>query len=423
MSAIEVKHLTKEYQLGALTTLKDNALNLVKRIQGKPVEQRKRFKALDDINFTIEKGEVVGLIGTNGAGKSTLLKHLARITTPTSGEVIVNGTVAPLIEVGAGFVPDLTGRENIYLNCSIMGMSRKQTNAKIDEIIEFAELEEFIDTPVKRYSSGMGVRLGFSIATSIDADILIVDEVLAVGDLAFQRKCFERMEEIITRKGKTVLLVSHNIRQVERLCSRAIFLNHGKVVADDEPTKVANLFYKHSNDKILSEHKKQAKTNITSTGEVDLLSIDVVTEDGSAISEIAPGDPLHIKATLRFNTPVKNPEVIIGTHRTDFVYLTASSTLSSEQPLETYNGVHTFEYIIPTFPLVTGVYGIRLAIFDINRRAIFGGETLKTFSVSPLPTEASEPPARSLNIPAEWIIDGHSTKQSQERLQHLRRDR
>lgn len=405
MSAIEVKHLTKEYQLGALTNIKDNALNLLKRLRGKPIEQRKRFKALDDINFTIEKGEVVGLIGTNGAGKSTLLKHLARITTPTSGEVIVNGTVAPLIEVGAGFVPDLTGRENIYLNCSIMGMTRKQTNAKIDEIIEFAELEEFIDTPVKRYSSGMGVRLGFSIATSIDADILIVDEVLAVGDLAFQRKCFERMEKLIRKQGKTVLIVSHNIRQIERLCSRAIFLNEGRVIADDEPIKVANLFYKHSNDKILSEQKKLVGANITSTGEVELLSIDVVAEDGSLISEIAPGDPLRIKAKLQFNTPVNKPEIVIGTHRTDFVYLTASSTLSAKQPLETYSGAHTFEYLIPTFPLVTGVYGVRLAVFDGNRRAIFGGETLTTFSVSPLATEGVEPPARSLHIPAKWKIN------------------
>ncbi|HHJ81119.1 MAG TPA: ATP-binding cassette domain-containing protein, partial [Candidatus Tenderia electrophaga] len=155
MPVIEVKNLTKEYQLGALTNIKDSALNLLKRIQGKPIEERKRFKALDDINFSIEKGEVVGIIGTNGAGKSTLLKHLARITTPTTGSVSVNGTVAPLIEVGAGFVPDLTGRENIYLNGSIMGLSRKAINEKIDDIIEFSELEEFIDTPVKRYSSGM----------------------------------------------------------------------------------------------------------------------------------------------------------------------------------------------------------------------------------------------------------------------------
>src|SRR5205085_2887023 len=180
--------------------------------------------------------------GTNGAGKSTMLKMLARITVPTSGTVRVRGKIAPLIEVGAGLISELTGRENVFLNGIILGMSYRQIKSKFDEIVAFAELEEFIDTPIKRYSSGMAVRLGFSIATCVDADILIVDEVLAVGDLAFQRKCFDRMEDMIKRQGKTVLLVSHNTRQIERLCSRVILMDHGRVVADDSPGKVCDLF-------------------------------------------------------------------------------------------------------------------------------------------------------------------------------------
>ena len=213
MPIIEVNHVTKEYQLGHITSFKENVANSYRRLIGKPIHKREDFKALDDVSFSIEQGEVVGIIGHNGAGKSTLLKHLANISKPTKGSIIVRGSVAPLIEVGAGVNPELTGRENIYLNGAILGIPKKIIQQKLDEIIEFSELEQFIDTPVKRYSSGMTVKLGFSIATSLDADILIVDEVLAVGDLAFQRKCFDRMEDMIKRQGKTVLLVSHNIRQ------------------------------------------------------------------------------------------------------------------------------------------------------------------------------------------------------------------
>ena len=184
MPIIEVTHLTKEYQLGHITSLKENITNSYRRLLGRPIHKRENFKALDDVSFSIEQGEVVGIIGHNGAGKSTLLKHLANISKPTKGSVKVLGSVAPLIEVGAGVNPELTGRENIYLNGAILGIPKKIIHKKMDEIIEFSELEQFIDTPVKRYSSGMSVKLGFSIATSLDADILIVDEVLAVGDLA-----------------------------------------------------------------------------------------------------------------------------------------------------------------------------------------------------------------------------------------------
>ncbi len=225
MPVIEVSHLTKEYRLGALQSARQTLVNAGRRLIGRPVAKRPLFKALDDVSFSVEQGEVMGIIGHNGAGKSTLLKMLARISTPTSGSVKVNGRIAPLIEVGAGFIPDFTGRENVYLNGAILGMSRKEIDRKFDEIVDFAEIAEFIDTPVKRYSSGMQVKLAFAVATSIESEILIVDEVLAVGDLAFQRKCFDRMESMIKRQGKTVLLLSHNIRQVQRLCSRALLIH------------------------------------------------------------------------------------------------------------------------------------------------------------------------------------------------------
>src|SRR6202521_2912429 len=253
MAVIEVNHVTKEFRLGQLHSLKQSALDTIARLRGQSMPERAPFKALDDVDFKVERGEVLGIIGQNGAGKSTLLKMLARISNPTRGSVKVDGTVAPLIEVGAGLAPDLTGRENVYLNGVILGMRRGEIKKRFDEIVAFAELEEFIDTPIKRYSSGMQVRLGFSIATCVVADILIVDEVLSVGDLAFQRKCFDRMEDMIKRQGKTVLLVSHNTRQIERLCSRVILLDRGRVVADGPPGEVCDLFYE----------RRDAKTNLS----------------------------------------------------------------------------------------------------------------------------------------------------------------
>ena len=278
MPIIEVNHVSKEYRLGTLTGLKDSAKNMVRRLRGQQVVKRTPFMALHDMDFSIDKGEVVGIIGNNGAGKSTLLKLLANVTTPTNGSIAVRGKVAPLIEVGAGLIPDLTGRENISLNATILGISRADIARKFDEIVSFSELEEFIDTPIKRYSSGMKIRLAFAIATSVDAEILIIDEVLAVGDLAFQRKCFERMENLIKNSGNTVLIVSHNIRQIERMCSRVLLLDQGKVVADGLPLEVADLFYRLSNEKISADHKKnqQAKIHKYTSGEIELLSVDCV---------------------------------------------------------------------------------------------------------------------------------------------------
>lgn len=259
MPVIEVSHLTKEYRLGAIQGLKQTLLNAAVRLTGKEVPDRPQFKALDDVSFSVDQGEVLGIIGHNGAGKSTLLKMLAKISTPSSGSVKVHGRIAPLIEVGAGFVPDFTGRENVYLNGAILGMSRHEIDRKFDEIVDFAEMEAFIDTPVKRYSSGMQVKLAFSVATSVESEILIVDEVLAVGDLAFQRKCFDRMEELINQQGRTVLIVSHNIRQIERLCRRTLLLDHGKLNADGTPSVVCDEFYALSNAAIA---KSAASKNV-----------------------------------------------------------------------------------------------------------------------------------------------------------------
>lgn len=197
----------------------------------------KQFTALKDINFTISKGEIVGLMGLNGSGKSTLLKIIAGVMKPTTGRVAVKGSIAPLIEVGAGFNADLSGRENIFLNSYLLGFNKKYINDHLDEIIEFAELGEFIDVPLKNYSSGMKSRLGFAIATAVDPDVLIVDEVLAVGDFKFQQKCHKKIKELMDG-DTTVLIVSHNINQIKELCTRCIWLEKGKMIADGPSEEV-----------------------------------------------------------------------------------------------------------------------------------------------------------------------------------------
>ena len=233
--AIIVENLGKRYTLGqrssgSYRTLRDSLAGLLNQDSGIKNQESKDFWALKDVSFEIKRGEVVGIIGRNGAGKSTLLKVLSRITEPTTGRVTLDGRVASLLEVGTGFHPELSGRENIFLNGAILGMRRTEILARFDEIVAFAEIEEFLDTPVKRYSSGMYVRLAFAVASHLQPEILVVDEVLAVGDVAFQRKCLQRMGEV-SRQGLTILLVSHHMPSIRRLCQSAILLESGRVAA------------------------------------------------------------------------------------------------------------------------------------------------------------------------------------------------
>ena len=379
---IEVKHLTKRYSLGTLTSAKDALRHTLAKLRGKKTWHRENFKALDDINFSVEKGEVVGIIGHNGAGKSTLLKHLANITKPTKGKVIVRGSVAPLIEVGAGINPELTGRENIFLNGAILGIPKKIIRDKVDSIIEFSELEKFIDTPVKRYSSGMQVKLGFAIATSMDAEILIIDEVLAVGDLAFQRKCFHRMEELIHQQGRTVLLVSHNIRQVERMCSRVILLNQGKIIQDGDSHSTCDQFYQLNNKTISDQQQNHSTARITSSGEVNIDQVDILDETNQPTESITEGSTLKIRIRFTLEKALIKPEFHVGTHTTDFIYLTGESTALLQERFEFPAGSHEIEQHIPNYPLVPGSYGIRVAVIDRQGRVLFHGESLKFFNVT-----------------------------------------
>lgn len=244
--ALNLKNVSKKFKKGQIyDSLRDLVPAMTKkafaRYGGKPLGKNE-FWVLDDISFEVKRGESLGIIGHNGAGKSTMLKHLSGIMKPTKGTIEVNGKLSALIEVGAGFHPDLTGRENVFLNGTILGMSRLEIRQKFDEIVAFSGLEEFIDTPVKRFSSGMYARLGFSVAVHLEPDILVVDEVLSVGDYVFQKKGLEKMRSIL-ENGATVLFVSHNLQAVSSLCKRAILLDHGQLLMDGPTQEVVNQYY------------------------------------------------------------------------------------------------------------------------------------------------------------------------------------
>lgn len=235
-TVIKFQNVTKKFAFQSQKTFKEFLPALIKG-----EETSKGFTALDDVSFEIAKGDSIGIIGPNGSGKSTILKLIAGVMSPTMGKVEVKGQISPLIELGAGMHPELTGRENIYLNGAILGLKKKQIDANLQNIINFSEIEEFIDQPVKHYSSGMYMRLAFAIAVHVDPEILIVDEILAVGDVAFQEKCFRKMEEF-KENGVTIIFVSHSLEQIKRFCNKAIYINHSKLIAKGNVDEVCEIY-------------------------------------------------------------------------------------------------------------------------------------------------------------------------------------
>jgi ABC-type polysaccharide/polyol phosphate transport system ATPase subunit len=407
MAIIEVENLTKEYRLGAMQGIKQTLLNTAARLAGKKVEERPLFKALDDVSFSVEQGEVVGIIGHNGAGKSTLLKMLAKISTPTRGSVKVNGRIAPLIEVGAGFVPDFTGRENVYLNGAILGMSKQEIDKKFDEIVDFAEMAEFIDTPVKRYSSGMQVKLAFSVATSIEAEILIVDEVLAVGDIAFQRKCLVRMESFMKNEGRTVLIVGHNIRQLERICTRMILLKHGRIECDGEPGKASKQFLDETTLK--PEHVIENKGILPhfDSGDIEVLSVEIITDEykeGTPV--IALFADMHIRIRVRAHQVFNEVEMNFGLHNPEMVFISKSSTSLLGQSTSFVDGENVIDILVKKIALCAGTYGIGFAMYDWSRRPLWGGNGIVWFTVeAPSDYISRLPPSTQSYMPALWAIN------------------
>jgi lipopolysaccharide transport system ATP-binding protein len=307
MHAIEADGLSKRYRIGqmqaAYGTLRDSLVRTSARMTGreKPPE-RQEIWALRDVSFNVGEGEVLGIIGRNGAGKSTLLKILTRITAPTNGNAVIRGRVGSLLEVGTGFNPELTGRENVFLNGSILGMKRREIQRKLPEIVEFAGIDRFIDTPVKRYSSGMYVRLAFSVAAHLEPEIMLVDEVLAVGDAEFQQRCLGRMEDF-SGTGRTVLFVSHNMQTINQLCDRVIWLDDGQVAEDGDPSRVVT-HYLQSTSYATGAYISWPDDE-TAPGDdlARLLAVRAINEDGNLSETVDVREPVGIEMRYRILRP------------------------------------------------------------------------------------------------------------------------
>jgi lipopolysaccharide transport system ATP-binding protein len=326
----------------------------------------RNFWALRGVSFALAPGDVLGVIGRNGAGKSTLLKILSRITEPTEGRVELRGRVASLLEVGTGFHPELTGRENTYLNGAILGMSRREIRAKLDEIVAFADVERFLDTPVKRYSSGMYVRLAFAIAAHLDAEILMVDEVLAVGDAEFQQKCMGKMRDV-TRSGRTVVFVSHNMASIEALCDRCILLKEGRIIAEGLPREVlatytATMLHASSGRVDLTDHRGRRKED----SDHSMISVALASGTREPISMVRVGETLEIKVEFACRKPISPVlgVVIANSHGVPILSFD-NFFIGGYQFARASRG--TISCVIDELPLMPGRYLIDLWLNDGER--------------------------------------------------------
>ncbi len=356
--ALVAENLSKRYRLGQLHRTGSFRESLVNFLTRKS-EPDKELWAVKDVSFSVDRGEVVGIIGHNGAGKSTLLKLISRITRPTTGSMRVRGRLASLLEVGTGFHQELTGRENVYLNGSILGMSKREVDQKFAEIVEFAEVEKFLDTPIKRYSSGMRLRLGFAVAAHLDPDVLLVDEVLAVGDAAFQKKCLGAMEDL--QKGeRTVLFVSHNMSAVENLCSRVIWLDQGKLREDGPATEVVRN-YLNTFGGMTGTGFDLSEAERSGTGGIRINRLDYLTPEGVPTKLIRSGEGLKVRIGYEAFERVTEPHFglqlmsALGTLITDMSTWHSALEIPVVEP-----GPGYLELDIPSLNLMPGRYPIGL---------------------------------------------------------------
>jgi lipopolysaccharide transport system ATP-binding protein len=394
-SAISVENLSKKYRLGAARhdTLRDQVWHALRAPFGRAVTppDDTEFWALRNVSFEVKPGEVLGIIGRNGAGKSTLLKILSRITEPTNGRISIRGRIASLLEVGTGFHPELSGRENIFLNGAILGMSRQEIRGKFDEIVAFAEVERFLDTAVKHYSSGMYVRLAFAVAAHLEPEILIVDEVLAVGDMAFQQKCLGKIEKIAGSDGRTVLLVSHNMVSIQQLCHRVLRLNAGQVAGQGEPLAEIQSYLATTTATSVDPvcDLSNASRALEPRGGATFRSAQLLTSAASTPWKLPFHSPLRIRLQFDVNTELPPFEIGVGVfnlHGQEII-----STLSSwEGPISApRRGTYWLEVDFGTVDLSLGVYR-----FGIGVKSDRGLEDYlpEAFEVEVIPSETSALP-------------------------------
>lgn len=359
---INLENVSKQYLIGlGRVGFREAISNRINRIvkQGETDSKNRQILwALRDISLSIYKGQSFGLIGPNGAGKTTLLKILTRITRLTSGTVTINGNVSALIELGAGFHPDLTGRENIKLNGAILGMSREEITRSFDAIVEFSGLEKFIDTPVKRYSTGMYVRLGFSIAAHVDPDVLLVDEVLAVGDADFRQKCAKRIGEL-RNKGTTIVFVSHNLWLVKSVCDRAAFIANGQIQYDGDTIasiKAYENWLHTSRTESLANQKKYREPNRTSYIEID--KVEIRSVDGALKDDFLHSDPAEIRVSYHVLKPITNPNLVLRIMRADGTTCCMIRTDDTNYSLNGIEGKGVISVVIDPLQLSGGAYSI-----------------------------------------------------------------
>ena len=402
---ITVEGLGKRYRLGAVNSgerytalrdvLTDKAKSIFRRNSGNGLSNlrvsvsqdssvsKEDFWALKDVSFEVKQGEVVGIIGRNGAGKSTLLKILSRITDPTEGKVRIRGRVASLLEVGTGFHPELTGRENIYLNGAILGMTRTEIKSKFDEIVAFAEVERFLDTPVKRYSSGMYVRLAFAVAAHLDPEILVVDEVLAVGDAEFQKKCLGKMGEV-AQGGRTVLFVSHDLGNVTTLCRKALLLEEGRVTRIGDVGEVVAYYLRNRQEMPGFASLTDAKQR-SGSGEATFESIELLKGDHRQ-QTFAINEPLTMSLTIHVSKPLGNAPLAIGIKTQTGVTVHDLYNWNEHMQWIGEPGKHKFTVTIPEVKLHPGGYVVNLWIGDQTLNRVDYVQDAIAFDVVQLPT-------------------------------------
>lgn len=387
---LEIENLGKKYFISSKTHTRDSYLALrdvisdsISSIGKRVVNKNDRdiisgkteeFWALSGVSFTVRKGERIGIIGKNGSGKTTLLKILSRITEPSTGTININGRAASLLEIGTGFHPELTGRENIYLNGAILGMTRKEINKKFDEIVLFSEIEKFLDTPVKRYSSGMYLRLAFSVAAHLDPEIMLIDEVLAVGDAGFQKKCLGKMEEN-SSEGRTILFVSHNMTAISQICERVIWLQNGKIAGIGPTNDIIN---KYLNSVQVSTYEKEWDEEKAPGNEsVRIRSIKISPQDNSAGNIITTDTPIQIEFLFdnRITRGELNLSFILWTLSGECVFNTASEVKELQEG--TFLGICQ----IPGNLLNNNIYSIEIMIIKDRSFAVFKQKDILNFEV------------------------------------------
>ena len=366
-NAIEVRNLAKKFRLweGKESTLKSTVVNVLK---GRRLSEGE-FWALKDVSFEVKRGETFGIIGSNGSGKTTLLKILAGIVYPTCGSVAVDGKVSTLFELGTGFHPELTGRENIFLNGTILGLSRKEIASKFNGIVEFSELEKFIDTPLKHYSSGMQLRLAFSVAISVEPEIILVDEVLAVGDDAFQRKSFAAFQEM-KRRGVTIIFVTHDLPRAEEFCDRAILLDKGKKRLVGSPDK-AVLSYKRladlADEKALKRAKSASIRAVPADAGIRFTGVEFLDSTGKQRRVFKTGDDLCIR--LSYKAAKKVPDLSFGLaiYRGDGTHITGPNTETSGVTIDKPGREGHIDYNVKDLPLLAGTYTVTAGVSGVGR--------------------------------------------------------